>query len=40
MFGSIIFNYSFEYLVFIILNFVVNELISKEVMDLFDVVGI
>ena len=39
-FGSITFNHSFEHSVPTTLNFAVNELTSKEVMDLFDAAGI
>lgn len=39
-FGSIMFNHSFEHSVPTTLNFAVNELTSKEVMDLFDAAGI
>ncbi|WP_075594285.1 aminotransferase class V-fold PLP-dependent enzyme [Pseudoalteromonas sp. PAB 2.2] len=39
-FGSITFNHEFEYSVPTTLNFAVNELTSKEVMDLFDAAGI
>ncbi len=39
-FGSITFNHSFAHSVPTTLNFAVNELTSKEVMDLFDAAGI
>ncbi|TMO46824.1 MULTISPECIES: aminotransferase class V-fold PLP-dependent enzyme [unclassified Pseudoalteromonas] len=39
-FGSITFNHSFEHSVPTTLNFAVDELTSKEVMDLFDAAGI
>lgn len=39
-FGSLTFNHSFEYCVPTTLNFAVNGLSSKEVMDMFDAAGI
>jgi len=39
-FGDITFNYSFEHSVPTTLNFAVNDLTSKEVIDLFDAAGI